>query len=390
MLTDAADARAAEQIARERSRIEAGAKTAIEKMQRESVEALQNLRGEIAEREAVAREVGKREADCTLQQKLAAAEKAKAEVEVTTQQRIAALERASHERETEWQGKIATAERGKQEALEHCESLKASQEEVVSERVKEVREAMEKDKASALGTERAKHFDETQKLIAKLETVTRQLDRKTAEELGEGAEINLFEALKAEFDGDRIERVRKGVSGADIIHTVMHNNRDCGRIIYDSKNSTVWRNDYVSKLVQDQTAARADHAILSTFKLQDGVRQVEMRGTVIVVNPARALALVQIIRKHMVQLHTLRLSRSERATKMAALYDFITSERCGHLLAQIESGADALLQLQEEAKAHQVHWKQEGRCYALSRVKNELEIEIDQIIGTDDGARMIR
>ena len=151
---------------------------AIEKMQRESVEALQNLRGEIAEREAVAREVGKREADCTLQQKLAAAEKAKAEVEVTTQQRIAASGTSEPRAGDRVAREIATAERGKQEALEHCEFfLKASQEEVVSERVKEVREAMEKDKASALGTERAKHFDETQKLIAKLETVTCQLDR---------------------------------------------------------------------------------------------------------------------------------------------------------------------------------------------------------------------
>ena len=90
----------------------------------------------------------------------------------------------------------------------------------------------------------------------------------------------------------------------------------------------------------------------------------------------------------MVQVHTLRLSRSERATKMAALYDFITSERCGHLLAQIEFGADALLQLQEkEAKAHQVHWKQEGLAVTLiQRVKNELEIEIDQIIGDDEVA----
>ena len=159
------------------------------------------------------------------------------------------------------------------------------------------------------------------------------------------------------------------------------------KIIYDSKNSTVWRNDYVSKLVQDQTAAKAEYAILSTFKLPGDTRQVEVRGSVIIVNPARALALVQIIRKHIVQVHTLRLSRLERAKKMAALYDFITSERCGHLLAQVELHAESLLELQEkEIKAHQAHWKQEGTlARSIQKVKAELETEIDGILGIDGG-----
>jgi hypothetical protein len=71
---------------------------------------------------------------------------------------------------------------------------------------------------------------------------------------------------------------------------------------------------------------------------------------------------------------------------MAALYDFITSERCGHLLARIESHAEALLELQEkEMKAHQAHWKHEGtHLRSIQKVKAELETEIDCIIGTDD------
>jgi hypothetical protein len=111
-----------------------------------------------------------------------------------------------------------------------------------------------------------------------------------------------------------------------------------------------------------------------------------VRGSVIIVNPARALALVHIIRKHIVQVHTMRLSKSERAKKMAALYDFITSERCGHLLARIESHAEALLDLQEkEIKAHQAHWKQEGTlARSIQKVKAELESEIEGILGIDD------
>jgi hypothetical protein len=55
----------------------------------------------------------------------------------------------------------------------------------------------------------AKHFEETQRLTGKLEDLARQLERKTANELGEGAEIDLFESLKQEFEGDQIKRVSK-------------------------------------------------------------------------------------------------------------------------------------------------------------------------------------
>jgi hypothetical protein len=387
-LTETVNARAAEQIAAERARIEAAANASVEQIRKESADALKKVTDGFAAREAAARAAGKMEGDAALSRKLAAAERAKADTEAAAQKRIAALEQAATARDSEWQEKLAITEREKQGAVVQYESLKANQDRFVSERVQEVREALEKANANALGAEKAKHFAETQKLRDQLGDVTRRLEKKTADELGEGAEVDLFEELKAEFNNDRIERVGKGVSGADIIHTVIHNSRECGRIIYDSKNSTAWREDYVSKLAQDQTAAKADHAILSTFKFPQGARQVTMRNGVIIVNPARAVDIAQIIRRELVLVHTLRLSKSERAQKMAALFDFITSQPCRNLLDRIESLADAGLKLQEkEMKAHQAHWKQEGLLFkSIQKVKAELETEVDAIIGTDDPA----
>lgn len=335
--------------------------------------------------------------DTAWQEKLAAAEQAKAEAEAASAERIEALKQAAQARDAEWQGKlsaaesaaqekVAAAERERQGALTKLEAIKAEHDKAIADRVQEAREALEKDKTDALNAEKAKHAEETQKLTGQLQAVTRQLEKKTADELGEGAEVKLFDDLKAEFDNDKIDRVGKGVSGADIIHTVIHNGRECGKIIYDSKNSAAWRDDYVSKLVQDQTAAKADYAVLSTFKFPAGTKQVEVRESVIIVNPARAVAIAQIIRRQLVQVHTLRLSKSERAKKMAALFDYITSPRCAHLLERIESQADALLKLQEkEMKAHEAHWKHEGSLLkSIQKVKAELTNEIDGIIGTSE------
>lgn len=386
VLTEAADTRAAQQIVRERTRIEANANATVEKVRKEHTDAVKTIIEESAAREAAARAAGKSEAEAVLQEKLASAERAKADAETATQERIAALEQAAKVRDADWQEKIAAAQRAKEGALSQIEVLKADHERSVSERVQEAREAMEKDKGDALNIVKAKHAEETQKLTGQLETLKRQLEKKNAEELGEGAEVKLFDALRAEFPDDRIERVSRGVSGADIIHTAIYNNRECGRIIYDSKNSTAWRDDYIRKLVQDQTAAKADQAILSTFKFPQGAQQVEVRDGVIIINPARVVAIAQIIRRQLTLVHTLRLSKSERTQKMAELFDFIISPRCRHLLERIESHAEKALKLQEkEMKAHQTHWKQEGQLLkSIQKVKAELEIEIDAIIGTDD------
>ena len=53
--------------------------------------------------------------------------------------------------------------------------------------------------------------------------------------------------LKQAFLGDRIERISRGVKGADIIHSIMDGARLCGTIIYESKNVSTWNNAFVSQ-----------------------------------------------------------------------------------------------------------------------------------------------
>ncbi len=49
----------------------------------------------------------------------------------------------------------------------------------------------------------------------------------------------------------------------------------------------------------------------------------------------------------MLQVHTLRLSKADRMKKMAAMYDFVTSERCTHLLERVESESGKLLDMRK-------------------------------------------
>jgi len=242
---------------------------------------------------------------------------------------------------------------------------------------------MEKDKTKALAERDAANDKKTEKLLGEVDVLKRRLEQRRADELGEGAHIQLLDALKAEFPDDDIKRIKPGVSGADILHRVMRNGVACGSILYESKNSTQWRDEYVPKLVRDQTAAHADHAILATLKFPKEAAQIEIRDGVIIVNPARAVAIAQIIRKHLLHVHTLRLSKNERQEKMAGLYDFITSERYTLLTGRLDTESDALLDLQDkDKKYHDNHWQKEGLLIrSIQKVCAEIDTAVETIIG---------
>ena len=339
----------------------------VEQVQKEREEALQKAATEKANEVEAAKAESRKAAEASYQERLRAAEQGKVKAEQSAAQRIGAAESAT------------------QQARAQIQELKDTEQTRLQEAVQRAREALEKDKNDAIGALMAAHDAEKRDFTGKLESMQRKLEKKRAEELGEGAEVHLFDALREEFPEDNIQRVKKGLSGADILHRVRCNGRSCGQIIYDSKNRAAWRDEYVAKLSRDQTAAKADHAILSTFKFPAGRSQLLVRNGVIVVNPARAVAVAQILRSHMVHVDTLRLSKTERTKKMAALYDFITSERCRHLLAKIDSEADALLKLQEaEITAHQKQWTKQGSLLrSIQKLKADMDIEIASILGAD-------
>jgi hypothetical protein len=141
----------------------------------------------------------------------------------------------------------------------------------------------------------------------------------------------------------------------------------------------------VTKLRDDQITA-AEHAILSSLKFPADARQLQVQDGVIIANPARVLALVQMLRRHVVQIHTLRLSNIERDRKTDALYEFIRSERCSQLFARIDDHAESLLKLQaQEKKAHDATWKRQGAVHhAIQKDGAELSTEIERIIGAQD------
>jgi len=326
-----------------------------------------------------------------------AVEKVRAEAAAAAEERVAAARReaaaaaeaALAARLAQSEARLAAAERERAAAQERAAAAEAEQEAAVTRRVAEIeaalvrqREDVQREKDALILAERAKVL----KLQSDLADLQRKLEGRTANELGEGSEIDLFERLKEAFEGlgDTIQRVPKGVNGADVIHEVRHNGQLCGRIVYDAKNRNAWQNEFVSKLRADKIAHGADHAVLSSNKFPKDKAQVHYQDGVIVAAPARVVAIAQMMRDQVVRLHELRVSKEGRERKSMELYDFITSEHCKGLLDQVETQASRMLDLDtREQEAHRRLWEQRKKLInAVQKARSDLAFEIDRIIGT--------
>jgi hypothetical protein len=312
-----------------------------------------------------------------LEQKLAAA---RAEAR-------AAADTAATARLAEFQARLAEERQAKAAMQEQVAALRAEQQAAVEKRVAEAlerarleKEDLQREKNDAVLAANARVL----KLQSELADMQRKLEGKSAHELGEGSEVDLFEALRETFPGDRIQRVPKGVNGADVIHEVIHNGKLCGKIVYDAKNRNAWQNEFVTKLKADKITQAADHAILSSNKFPKDKAQVHYQDGVIVAAPQRVVAIVHLLRDQVVRMHELRISKEGREQKSMAIYAFITSEHCRQLLDQVEAQAGRMLDLDtKEQEAHRRLWDQRRKLInAVQKARSDLVFEIDRIIGT--------
>ena len=265
------------------------------------------------------------------------------------------------------------------------QNIKALQVQAEQQRLKELndqRTALEKHRDELLQKQRVEFGRERDRLQKKVMELDRQIQRKTAQELGDGAEIDLFEALKEEFPADRITRIPKGEPGGDILQEVMHKGEPCGRILIDSKSRQSWQYAFVTKLRQDQVETKAEHAILATTVFPSGKKELCIESDVIVVNPARAVHVVRLLRTATVALHMRGLSVKDRTTKMQRLYQFMTSEAYAKRVGEAGRLTQDILELDvEEKRAHDNVWKRRGALATrMSHVLREVQTDIAAIV----------
>jgi len=221
------------------------------------------------------------------------------------------------------------------------------------------------EKASKKATEaQQSKIDQLRKQVSDAnktnDELTRQLGQGSQQTQGEVFELKLEEIISKAFPFDEVEPVPKGVSGADIVQKVRdRNGRECGQIIWESKNRKAWSEGWVQKLKDDQRAVKADLAVIVSSVLPRGMNGFNFHNGVWVCSVNFSTALATALRANLIALNQEKMMSVGKNEKMEVLYSYLTGiEFKQRVEAIIEafSGMDA--GLRKEKLVYQKLWSE--------------------------------
>jgi hypothetical protein len=347
----------------EKARLE---KSITDKLKEENSDQLLTLQKELQEKSIQVRELNqtkaeieklKREKDELRETVVLEKEKEFSETLKVEKQKIQSL---SDENLKELTQTKTLLERLKREKEELRDTVSLEKEKEFSEKLRSEKLKIQTlaDESNALKIDELKKQLEDQKKLA--EEMRRKAEQGSMQLQGEVQELAIEETLRAMFPFDIIAEVPKGVKGADAIHTVRnHIGTDCGTILYESKRTKAFSNDWINKLKVDAVTAKADVCIIITEAMPDGLDKIGQRDGVWICSFNDFKGLVLVLRESLLKINDAYSSQTNKGEKMQMLYDYLTSNEFKlQLGAIIEGFSDLQDGYVQEKRAMERIWKQ--------------------------------
>lgn len=226
----------------------------------------------------------------------------------------------------------------------------AKQQEIESKARAKERESFELEKVKLL-----KQIDDNKKLA---EEMKRKAEQGSMQLQGEVQELALEELLRSSYPFDEIKEVGKGISGADCIQTVINNTQQvCGSIVYESKRTKNFANDWIEKLKQDQIKCKADVAVIVTETLPSDMDRFGEKNGVWICGFHEVRSLSLVLREMLLRMNSVQLAQENKGDKMELLYNYLTSNEFVQNINRIVENYDAMInQLNSEKKAMMKIW----------------------------------
>ncbi|MFD2163370.1 DUF2130 domain-containing protein [Paradesertivirga mongoliensis] len=198
---------------------------------------------------------------------------------------------------------------------------------------------------------------EDQKKLA--EEMKRKAEQGSMQLQGEVQELILEELLRSNFPFDVISEVGKGVRGADCIQTVRNQyGQECGRIIFESKRTKDFSNDWIEKLKKDMRGVGVDVAVIVTQCYPKGMDCFGEKDGVWICSFDEVKAVAFVLRDSIIKLYNASKSQENKGDKMSMMYDYLTSSEFNEQWKAIREGFMSMrLSIQKEREAMERLWK---------------------------------
>jgi hypothetical protein len=224
-----------------------------------------------------------------------------------------------------------------------------------------------KEEAEKISLKETEYQLKNKELEEKLEAQKKLVDemKRKAEQgsmqmQGEAQELLLEDLLRQSFPYDSIEEVGKGVKGADCILVVRNKfGQECGKIIFESKRTKDFSEQWIEKLKADMRSQAADIAVIVSQAMPKGLDRFGEKEGVWICSFAEVKALTHVLRDSIVRIAQATKGQENKGEKMQMLYDYLTGNEFAEQWKAIREGFMSMkLSIQKERDAMEKLWKQ--------------------------------
>jgi len=201
-----------------------------------------------------------------------------------------------------------------------------------------------------------KQIEDQKKLV---EEMRRKQEQGSMQLQGEVQELMLEELLQTTFPFDQIEEVGKGVRGADCIQVVRNQfGNESGKIIYESKRTKDFANEWIEKLKSDMRTLGADVAIIVTQTLPKDMDRFGEKDGVYICTFTEVRSVALLLRNALLKIAEAKKSQENKGDKMVMLYDYLISSEFSEQWKAIREGFMSMkLSIQKERDTMEKLWK---------------------------------
>jgi hypothetical protein len=271
----------------------------------------------------------------------------------------------------EYKKKLADAQKNELELMKQKRELEEKQQAIDLELEKKLADERKKiqEESGKLFDEKLKSVQEADKLkLAEkdkqidlmkqsLEEANRRAEQGSMQIQGEVQENSLKEVLQRAFPVDRIEDVPTGIRGADLVQRVNNHYGQSGIILWESKNTKEWSNEWVNKLKEDMKLINADMGIIITRVMPKDIENFGNIDGIWVSEPRFAIPLANILRTQIEAVKESKQALVGQGTKMEAIYEYLLSTKFkNHMVSIITAFETMQDDLNKEKKAIQKQW----------------------------------
>lgn len=196
------------------------------------------------------------------------------------------------------------------------------------------------------------------------EELKKKLEQGSQQLQGEVQELDLEKTLKEAFPDDNIERIDKGVLGADVRQIVLSlKGTFCGKILWESKRTKTWGNDWTTKLKTDMRSDGANiPALVSEILPEEAKVGMGLKDGVWVCAPRMIIPMAALLRKGLLDCMRQKITSENKQGKAELIYSYVTGHEFHNEVESIlEIYFSSKNQIMKERISYERSWKERER-----------------------------